>query len=79
MEIATKKINARISTIAKSVIINDLELRNQLSELLDVQDRMIVAYLRDNEWNNRLTLIGAINLIAEKTGLTKEQIIETNE
>lgn len=76
MEVATKKVSVRVSQVAKAVITDDLELRAELSDLLKVQDRMIIAYMRDNEWNNRLTLKASIILISNKTGLTEEQILE---
>ena len=76
MEVATKKVSVRVSQVAKAVITDDLALRADLAELLNVQDRMIIAYLRDNEWNNRLTLKASIILISDRTKLLEEQILE---
>ena len=69
-------IRYKISREAKAVIIDNKKLRDSLAKLLDVQDRMVMIYLRENRPNNRLVLKPCIDLIESMTNLTESQILE---
>lgn len=69
--------NIKISQIAKAVITDDNQLREQLATLLNVEERTILDWLRNNDWNNKLTLKASLYLIGKKTTLTEDQIFES--
>ncbi len=66
-----------LSTLALDILLTRQELREKIAERLGVTDQTIKAYRRDNKSDNDLTKKGIVDLISEETGLTEEQILET--
>lgn len=58
-------------------IIRKPEVRRLLAIALDCTDQTIMRYIRTND--DCLTKAAALKLIQEETGLTNEEILETEE
>lgn len=74
--INTKQI-MKLSKAAIEAIQNKdvLRLRNRLSLELDVHSATVERWARDNDDDNRLTTVTALQIISEETGLSQEEIL----
>ena len=59
--------------------LRNYKAQRELSELLDCSPRTIIRYLDNNEPNNPLTTVAAVNKIKELTGLKIKDILESEQ
>ena len=50
---------------------------SKLADALGVSEPSVYKYIRDNETNGELTKAAAIHVIKEETGLSEEEILES--
>jgi len=67
----------KLSEKAIEAIKDSPECRRELTYQMEVSDNTLYRWYRDNESDGKLTTYKAINIIKETTGLTEEQILET--
>jgi hypothetical protein len=67
----------RLSTDAITAI-KKPEIRIKLAIELRCTDQSINKYIKANEFNGPLTTAGALAIIRQETGLTDDQILESN-
>lgn len=68
-----------LSDLARKVLTGDRELKERLAKELKVDYQTVGVYILKNKPFNPLTSMPIVNLIAEETGLTQEQIIQEKE
>lgn len=73
---SNKYTNMKLSQLALQKI-NTTQVRLRLAMQFDCTERWISQLIKENDTDGDLTKASALNIIREQTGLTDEEILET--
>lgn len=66
-----------LTTTAIELIKSDTQLKRELTYQLEISYQTLMRWLTENESDGPATRVKFINIVSESTGLTQDQILES--